>query len=153
MALPFPAHSSPSEICFEDQGSDNNYAEVGMEVEPERSQDGETSLNIPRIRCRLPSFDDSQYLHRLQEIHDAEFIEFRAPPYTSEDESRVIRDEIEEILRVDECQEVTIHYSMAFSQSTPIMEGVETHEVTQSQGPPHFYHSKHHSPFHSVPPN
>ncbi|KAJ7743222.1 hypothetical protein B0H16DRAFT_1463857 [Mycena metata] len=64
------------------------------------------------------------------------FIEFRALPYTSEDESRVIRDEIEEIPRVDKRQEVTIRYSMAFSQSTPIMEGVGTHEVTQSQGPP-----------------
>ncbi|KAJ7783138.1 hypothetical protein B0H16DRAFT_1709951 [Mycena metata] len=135
MALPFPTHSSPSEVRFEDQGFDN-YAEVGTEVQPEQSQDGVISLNIPRIRCRSPSFDDSRYLHRLQEIHDADFIEFRAPPYTTDDESRVTGDEIEEIQRVDECQEVTIRYSMAFSQSTPIMEGVETHEVTQSQGPP-----------------
>ncbi|KAJ7018566.1 hypothetical protein C8F04DRAFT_1327388 [Mycena alexandri] len=82
-----------------------------------------------RIRSRSPSFDDIRYLRRLREIHETPFIEFRAPPYTSYPEG------INEVESNDERQETTVRYSMAFSHSSPIFEGITPYNIISHSDP------------------
>ncbi|KAJ7027010.1 hypothetical protein C8F04DRAFT_1189959 [Mycena alexandri] len=122
MTLPFPTRS-PFSIRPDSQSFESRQAGSVNGTDFVDPQEDAAIERFSHIRSRSPSWDDSRYLRSMREIHETQFIEFRAPPYTS-DQGGADEEEVN-----DERQETTVRYSMAFSQSSPNFGGFTTHDI------------------------
>ncbi|KAJ7046950.1 hypothetical protein C8F04DRAFT_1172749 [Mycena alexandri] len=107
MTEPFPTRAS-SRTSLDSQSP-------GTAISTRIEQQTNEPVPFKRTQLHPPSREDNKYHRRFIEAHNDEFIEFRAPPYSSNPEN-------EEGNSIhDESSATRVRYSTAFSRSFPTL--------------------------------